>query len=238
MQEKTRGWSWFFFSAATAVLFGLFYWRSVDLITPFIMGDDSSQYFLLSRSILQGDGYRSIWVDGSPPHVKFPFGLPLLFALASFFGPGGWGAAFLVPVISATGAVFMIFCLLRDRELPVIAWGIAVLTGMSSLMYLYAHSLLSEVPFLFFLMTALFFADRFIRKSQSRSSRAAGRAEARSDDRPPLVTGGGRRVPRLRRRGSGGAPGSTLHRAMAGARAAGAAVRAPAGDGAGSERGG
>ncbi|MBF0331910.1 MAG: glycosyltransferase family 39 protein, partial [Candidatus Omnitrophica bacterium] len=153
---------WLYISVVTAAVFGLYFWNLVDVVTPFILGDDSAQYVLLSRAILHGDGYRSIWMDGAPLHVKFPFGLPVLLALAASLG-NGWGPLFLVPVISAAGAVFMIFWAMRERAGAPLAWGIAVLTGATSLMYLYSRSLLSETPFLFFLMAVLFFADRFLR---------------------------------------------------------------------------
>ncbi|MFH0754796.1 MAG: hypothetical protein V2A70_09530 [Candidatus Omnitrophota bacterium] len=171
MDQKQRGFFWFVVVLATAVGFALYYWRSLDIVSPFLLGDDAAQYVLLSRSIVQGHGYHSIWIDGFPLHLKFPFGLPLLFAAASCIG-SGWAPFFLVPVMAAGGALVMIFYLLREREAPLLAWGVVLLTGMTSLMCLYARSLLSEVPFMFFLMAALFLADRHLRKVSS------GRREA------------------------------------------------------------
>ena len=57
----------------------------VRTIAPGAFNDDAV-YLALGRAIANGDGYRSIYLVGSPLHVKFPPGLPAILAVLWKFG--------------------------------------------------------------------------------------------------------------------------------------------------------
>lgn len=71
-----------FEAAIVAVVVGVALYASsvVRTIAPGGFNDDAV-YLALGRAIANGDGYRSIYLVGSPLHVKFPPGLPAILAI-------------------------------------------------------------------------------------------------------------------------------------------------------------
>ncbi len=74
-----------------AVLVGagvaLAYW-ALRLNLPHVAGafHDDAVYLALGKAIASGAGYRSIYAVGEPVHLKYPPGLPLIFALLWWIG--------------------------------------------------------------------------------------------------------------------------------------------------------
>ena len=85
---------------AGLVAFGYAVFRFSDVVAIGAFRDDAV-YIALGKAIASGDGYRSIYAPGDPVHMKYPPGMPLLFA--AFWIAGGTLA-----VVSRLIAVFNI----------------------------------------------------------------------------------------------------------------------------------
>lgn len=120
-------------------------------------GGDSVTYVLLAESILQaGDGYSLSIEPGPPePHTKYPPGYPLFLApLVALFGRN-FVVLKLVSVLFTTGAVTL-FCAYARRGREPLPWFcLALAFAVSPGVIDYSRWMLSEAPFLFFTLAAL-----------------------------------------------------------------------------------
>lgn len=135
-------------------------------------GGDSVTYVLLAESLLTpGDGY-SLSIDPGPPqaHTKYPPGYPAALApLVAAFGRN-FVVLKLLSLVFTAGAV-LVFCryALRGRE-PVLWFFLALAFAVSPGVIDYSRWMLSEAPFLFFTLLALWQLD------EDRSGEGMGRA--------------------------------------------------------------
>ena len=140
---------------------GLFYaWRT----SPFervILPEDGCTYVLLAKSILQGKGLLSLWVDGTPPHAKAPFGFPLF--LAPFIAWHGIDTGILTYAVTGltTTAFAATFLFFRRISNGVLALFLVILTAMNASVYVYGRSILSEIPYLFWSLFSLWAFEKY-----------------------------------------------------------------------------
>jgi predicted membrane-bound mannosyltransferase len=131
---------------AAAVYFGITSgtWK----ITP-----DSAIYVGLAEALADGRGYT---FQGLPV-TKYPPGLPIILSgIISAWGRNYW---IMKAVILATGwlCLLSVYWLLRHVTSERVALIIAVLTGISVDMLSYATLILTDVPYMFFSLTAIGF---------------------------------------------------------------------------------
>lgn len=130
----------------------------VALFDPKIhTGGDSVTYVLLAESVLEaGDGY-SLSLEPGPPeaHTKYPPGYPVLLApLVAAFGRNFVVLKLLSMALTA-GAV-LVFCVYARRGRDPVPWlCLALAFAVSSGVIDYSRWMLSEAPFLFFTLAAL-----------------------------------------------------------------------------------
>ncbi len=129
------------------------------------LSEDSCAYVLLGRSLAEGQGYRSLWIDGAPFHVKFPPVLPAMLATLQVLG-GGLCLAFYGMVVLAGAALFFIYRLLRPAERG-LALTVVLLVASNGLFYKYSRMIAAEMPFFVFSLAALWLGSRVIRREKS-----------------------------------------------------------------------
>jgi hypothetical protein len=125
-----------------------------------VLGYDSLTYIVLSKAIISGNGYHDIHLVGSTAHVKFPPLFPLLLSPLVYF----YGDSFIVfksmVIIFSILSIFAVYRLFlkTDRGNALI---VMLLIAISPHYFSYAHSIYSEIPFLFFSVSTLIFAIKY-----------------------------------------------------------------------------
>ncbi|MFP4057190.1 MAG: glycosyltransferase family 39 protein [Candidatus Brocadiia bacterium] len=136
----------------------------VDSITPtFLINPDSAIYMGLGRSLARGDGYTF----NATPYGKYPPTFPVILAgVYLVAGQSVWGMQLAV-ALCGLGALLATYGLVRPRAGVVPALTIAVLTGACS--WFVSHAVLlvrADVPYAFFSLAALWYAERQLRSSR------------------------------------------------------------------------
>jgi hypothetical protein len=125
-----------------------------------IMGDNA-KYIVLAKSIISGNGFRSLNFPDAPPETKYGFGYPVLIAPVVYFFPDNVIALKLVTVFFAVLALLAVFQLFKMyTDLPG-AIAVMALSGISCCVVLYAHQVMTEIPYLFFSVIAIYFIEKY-----------------------------------------------------------------------------
>ncbi len=118
-------------------------------------GGDNAVYITLAQSIISGRGYKNIHLPDEPAHTQYPFGFPLILSLP-FFISKNIILLKLIIVLLGLGAFFffnrIIEYLFEKEKIFIIPFYISV-----PIFIVYNHWILSEIPFLFFSLAAIFF---------------------------------------------------------------------------------
>jgi len=128
---------------------------------PFVGGDNAA-YVSLSRSLVQGKGLSEIWTPEGKPHTQYPFGFPLLLAPVSLLKlPYVWYK--LIPWLSGLLSLLAFGLLVKEKSktfylLPVL------LLALNPYFLEYAHWVLSELPFTFFILLSFLWLQRWENK--------------------------------------------------------------------------
>ncbi|KPK63554.1 hypothetical protein AMJ83_06510 [candidate division WOR_3 bacterium SM23_42] len=135
---------------------GIFLLLSLLLFDPKLFtGGDNAVYAILARSIARGKGYKDLYLPDEQPHTQYPFGFPLLLApLVLIFGTN---VLMLKCLVLLTGvAAFYFMCkicesLFRGKSYIILSMFISI-----PIFAIYNHWILSEMPFLFFSLGAVY----------------------------------------------------------------------------------
>jgi 4-amino-4-deoxy-L-arabinose transferase-like glycosyltransferase len=122
---------------------------------PSIIGDNA-EFMVLARALAEGEGFRYINLPDLRPATKYPPGFPAFLA--------GWGAIFGLSIVSmkvnilvcfvlATCMTFLVARKLTDDVLAALA---ALLVATSSAVVAYSHQVLSDIPYAFFSLLAIY----------------------------------------------------------------------------------
>jgi hypothetical protein len=128
---------------------------------------DNARYLTLGKSLVEGKGYRNIQEPGAPVESQYPVLFPVLLGAAQLFSD-----SFVLPkiLISIIGSLVVLLCFLLYRKYP---WHILlplmILTALSGLIAEYSTILMSEVPYLFFSLLALFLRERSLARPESKA---------------------------------------------------------------------
>jgi hypothetical protein len=145
----------------TWIFIALYLLLSVFLFDPKLFtGGDNAVYIALGESIASGKGYRNIYLPEEPAHAQYPFGFPLLMAPFILFFGKNIMILKIVVLLCGIGALFFacrIFgTLFKERMRLITAFYLSI-----PILTVYNHWILSEIPFLFFSLGAIYFATRF-----------------------------------------------------------------------------
>ncbi len=147
----------------TAVALGVHLLLCLVMFDPKLhTGGDNAAYMLLAESILRlGDGYSMNMNPGLPsPQTLYPFGYPLLLTLPMLiFGKN-------VIVFKALSALFslgsvLVFSLIVRRLVAPLIWCALIFAiALNPVLVEYSHWILTESPFLFFSLLAIYLLIR------------------------------------------------------------------------------
>jgi hypothetical protein len=118
-------------------------------------GGDNAVYVILAQSICSGKGYKDLYLPGEPPHSQYPFGFPLM--LAPFVLIFGANIIILKLVVLLTGLGALYFMvkicdeLFKDKLYFLIASYVSI-----PIMITYNHWILTEMPFVFLSLAAVY----------------------------------------------------------------------------------
>lgn len=146
-----------------AALISILYIMQIDNFPA--VGGDQPSYILLGQSLANGTGYTDIWRPVPRPHTKYPFVFPAMIASAiKIFGNNLWGTRILLLVLM-TASLYLIYLFLIKIGVGIktIA-SILVLTGISAFSLYYTYHILSEIPYMFFSVLALYLVQNYERK--------------------------------------------------------------------------
>ena len=117
------------------------------------VGGDNAVYLSVAQSILEGS-YRDVFLPGTPPHVVYPPGFPLITAVGLALGLEPWVGLKLITVFFSATVVFLTWLYAR-REGSTLALVVALLVAISPGVLALSHWELSDVPFTAFVIAAL-----------------------------------------------------------------------------------
>ncbi|MBI3333825.1 MAG: hypothetical protein HYZ93_07035 [Candidatus Omnitrophica bacterium] len=128
------------------------------------LGGDNAAYILLAKSLVTGQGYRSIWQPGAPPHTAYPFGFPLILApIVALRGTHAYLAMHGMVIGWALLALILWIRWVRAETTAGIAWAGAVCLVTTPLWLASTQQILSEFPYLAFSLLALLCAQKLQR---------------------------------------------------------------------------
>ncbi|MBN2620712.1 glycosyltransferase family 39 protein [candidate division WOR-3 bacterium] len=136
---------------------GIFLILTLLLFSPrLFVGGDNAQYIALAESIVSGKGYRTVYLPDEPPNTHFPPGFPLLLCLPYvIFGKNILIFKFVVFCISV-GALYFLYAIARYLYEGKTKFIMAFFLSLP-IIVVYSHRVLSEMPYLFFTLGALYF---------------------------------------------------------------------------------
>jgi len=130
---------------------------SILLFDPKLFtGGDNATYIILAESLAGGKGYSNINVPGDPGNTQYPPGFPLMLVpLVLLFGANILALKILI-VLTGVGAMFFIYKIaagvFKEHSMPLIALSLSLPVFIT-----YNHWVLSEMPFFFFSLGAVYF---------------------------------------------------------------------------------
>ena len=123
-------------------------------------GGDNVIYLTLAKSMATGQGYTDIYKPMQPAHNQYSIGLPLL--LVPFWN--NLIAAKILIMLFSLGCLIFFYKLCKEifkRDF----WILIVMFITTPILIFYNHYILTEIPFLFFILGSLYFASIYDRRS-------------------------------------------------------------------------
>ena len=121
------------------------------------LNGDNVDYYLLGKAISQGEGYTTIWYPGSPPYSHRPIGYPIIIALPMLFGISSIIAIKWINFLFLCGSLILFYRLSEKlTQNKTLAMVIALVIGINIHILQYAFIMMSEIPFLFFTILAVY----------------------------------------------------------------------------------
>jgi len=121
-------------------------------LIPF-SGGDNAKYYLLSRSLRQGH-YKELWNPDNSIHTQIPATFPALLVPAQ-----NYTSAKIIISIFFVLSLFAYMYYIKDFKKP-IGFIALILFVFSPILREYSHYVLSEIPYIFFSLMALIFAQK------------------------------------------------------------------------------
>ncbi|MFQ5465148.1 MAG: glycosyltransferase family 39 protein [Thermodesulfobacteriota bacterium] len=145
------------FAALLLVIFGF---ELVDGILSSIRGGDAPVYVLLAKSIATGAGFSDLNLPGAPAHTQYPPLLPLLLSPLYLLYGFNFTVMRIAVLLFAAAAVYM-----TGRHFERVGGGglaaaVAFLVGTNYFFLFFAREIMTEAPYAFFSMAALYFLSR------------------------------------------------------------------------------
>lgn len=122
---------------------------------------DNATYYLLGESIASGNGYTNVYTPKATNATHFPPGYPAIIAVSiKLFGPNISGVK-LLNYAFLFGSIILLFFIIKKATADIrLSFGVAMLCVFNPHLLEYATIMMSEIPFLFFLMLGVLFLQR------------------------------------------------------------------------------
>ncbi len=121
-------------------------------------GGDNAHYMILGDALRNGDGYRDLYLPGTPLHAKYPPGFPVLLAALGWLGGV---QLFKIAMLALTTAAVWLTAHVGKR---MTGEGAGLLAGgllaVNPVLLEYGHYVLSEAPFIALVLLSLWSAGR------------------------------------------------------------------------------
>lgn len=124
------------------------------------LGGDNAHYLTLAKSILSGQGYRDIFAPDSPPHTQYPPGFPLLLIPGLILFGNNFVFIKLIILLLSISAFYLFYKFYKNylaKEVRILA---LALFALCPLIVMYSHYILSEIPYLFFSILAIYLIEK------------------------------------------------------------------------------
>lgn len=118
-------------------------------------GGDNAGYVALADALAEGDGYVERWEPGAPNHTKYPPVFAGLLAMLVMLGAERWVELKIVAAAGAVVAAAATWLWARKRIPEGLAAAVAIATALSYTLLYHSRYILSDAPFLAFVMLAL-----------------------------------------------------------------------------------
>ncbi|MFH1202129.1 MAG: glycosyltransferase family 39 protein [Candidatus Omnitrophota bacterium] len=126
-----------------------------------LSNNDDAQYIILAKALASGQGYRSINYPYNPLQTVYPFIFPLLLTpIVYFFGYNFLLMRILI-LFFGLGSLYLIYWMFRQKKDEEFALLCMLLVGISPILYFYQTIIISEIPYIFFSLLALFFIESY-----------------------------------------------------------------------------
>jgi hypothetical protein len=122
------------------------------------LNGDNVDYYLLGKAISQGEGYTAIWYPGSPPFSHRPIGYPVIIAISMTAGLSGFIAIKWLNFLFLCGSLILFYRISEKiTQNKILALVMTLIIGLNIHILQFAFIMMSEIPFLFFLILAVYF---------------------------------------------------------------------------------
>lgn len=129
---------------------------------------DTAKYLVVAKSFYQGNGYKRISSPTNPKeNIILPV-YPMLLAPLFFFDGMIFVTGRFVSVLLTLGVLFVFYKICQkffDRRFSLI---VVLLFGLSPMVMIYSHKILTEIPFTLFSLTAILFTLKYAKTGKSK----------------------------------------------------------------------
>ena len=140
--------------------------------------DEGPCYFLLSKSILSGEGYNNMFYPNNPSNIEYPPFYPLFLVIISMVFPKTIVGLKMLSILFGIGSLIIIYSLfcadcqraLNDKyhKLPCnYCWGLLLIICTSPLFIAYSVRVVAEMSYLFLSLTTIFLLEKYTRQDNS-----------------------------------------------------------------------
>jgi len=128
------------------------------------LNGDNAKYYLLAKSIAQGDGYAQIYAPGEPATSVYPPGYPLLMSVVMLFTKSITYQKILNGLLLLGAALVLFFSVDRLLDRPFLSFSLSAFSVVNVHLLEFSTIMMSEMAFLLFSVLSFFFLIRLERK--------------------------------------------------------------------------
>ncbi len=119
---------------------------------------DNAKYYLLGKALIEGKGYRQIYLPHNPVETQYPIIFPMFLGFTQIFSDSILSAKIMVAII---GTLVTLLCFYTFKKyLLYLLFPFLILTASSAFLAEFSVILLSEIPYLFLSLLALFLLEK------------------------------------------------------------------------------
>ena len=127
------------------------------------LNGDNAGYIILGKSLLQGKYAQINTPEESKPFTKWPPGLPLIVAFSEFFSFNNFKLTKILIMLMSLGSALFFFKICTYYFNKFISLLITIFFIVNANIVEFSHYILSETPFMFFILMGIYFFQRRIK---------------------------------------------------------------------------